>query len=72
MKDYTTFLKLQEASMSKQAEAKRQGYEGNTNNASTKDQQANNGTSQGKDQPNQGHDNDGGYVPSKGHITTMI
>jgi hypothetical protein len=72
MKDCTTFLKLQEAAMSKQAEAKRQGYEGNTNNTSTKDQQANHGAPQGQDQPNQGHDNDGGYVPSKGHITAMI
>jgi hypothetical protein len=72
MKDCTTFLKLQKAAISKQAEAKRQGYEGNTNNASAKDQQANNRTPQGQDQPNQGHDNDGGYVPSKGHITTMI
>jgi hypothetical protein len=35
MKDCTTFLKLQEAAMSKQAEAKRQGYEGNTNNVPT-------------------------------------
>jgi hypothetical protein len=52
MKDCTTFLKLQEAAISKQAEAKRQGYEGNTNNAPTKDQQANNGASQGQDQPN--------------------
>jgi hypothetical protein len=72
MKDCTTFLKLQEAAISKQAKAKRQGYEGNTNNAPTKSQQANNGASQGQDQPNQGHDNDGGYVPSKGHITAMI
>jgi hypothetical protein len=72
MKDCTTFLKLQEAAMSKQAEAKRQGYDGNTNNAPTKDQHANNGASQGQEKPNQGHDNDGGYVPSKGHITTMI
>jgi hypothetical protein len=72
MKDCTTFLKLQEAAMRKQAEAKRQGYEGNTNNTSTKDQQANHGAPQGQDQPNQGHDNDGGYVPSKGHITAMI
>jgi hypothetical protein len=72
IKDCTTFLKLQEAAISKQAEAKRQGYKGNTNNASAKDQQANNGTPQGQDQPNQGHDNDGGYVLSKGHITTMI
>jgi hypothetical protein len=35
MKDCKTFLKLQEAAISKQAEAKRQGYEGNTNNAPT-------------------------------------
>jgi hypothetical protein len=72
MKDCTMFLKLQEAAISKQAEAKRQGYDENTKNAPTKDQQANNGTSQGQDQLNQGHDNDGGYVPSKGNITAMI
>jgi hypothetical protein len=72
MKDCTTFLKLQEAAISKQAEAKRQGYDRNTNNAPTKDQQVNNGASQGQEQPNQGHDTDGGYVPSKGHITAMI
>jgi hypothetical protein len=71
MKDCTTFLKLQEAALNKQAEAKRQGYEGNTNNAPAS-QQGNNGVPQNQDQPNQGHDNDGGYVPSKGHITTMI
>jgi hypothetical protein len=71
MKDCTTFLKLQEASLNKQAEAKRQGYEGNTSNAPA-NQQGNNGVPQGQDQPNQGHDNDGGYVPSKGHITAMI
>jgi hypothetical protein len=72
MKDCTTFLKLQDAAISKQAKAKRQGYEGKTNNVPTKDQQANNGASQGQDQPNEGHNNDGGYVPSKGHITAMI
>jgi hypothetical protein len=72
MKDCTMFLKLQEAAIGKQAEAKRQGYEGNTNNAPAKNQQANNGASQGQDQPNQGHDNDRGYVPSKGHMTAMI
>jgi hypothetical protein len=66
-----TFLKLQEAAMSKQAEAKRQGYEGSANNAPTS-QQGNNGAPQGQDQPNQGHDNDGGYVPSKWHITVII
>jgi hypothetical protein len=45
MKDCTMFLKLQEAAMSKQAKAKRQGYEGNTNNAPTR-QQGNNGAPQ--------------------------
>jgi hypothetical protein len=72
MKDCKTFLKLQEATVNKQAEAKRQGYEGNTNNAPTMTQQANNGALQGQNQPSQGNDNDGGYIPSKGHITTMI
>jgi hypothetical protein len=45
MKDCKTFLKLQEASVNKQAEAKRQGYEGNTSNAPATTQQANNGAS---------------------------
>jgi hypothetical protein len=71
MKDCTTFLKLQKAALNKQAEAKKQGYEGNTNNAPAS-QQGNNGVNQGQDQPNQGHDNDGGYVPFKGHIIAMI
>jgi hypothetical protein len=72
MKDCKTFLKLWEVAISKQAEAKRQRYERNTNNVPTTAQQRNNGASQGQDQPNQVHDNDGGYVPSKGHITAMI
>jgi hypothetical protein len=72
MKDCKTFLKLQEAAVNKQAEARRQGYEGNTNNAPPSTQQANNGASQGQNQPSQGNDNEGGYIPSKGHITTMI
>jgi hypothetical protein len=71
MKDCTMFLKLQEAVLNKQAEAKRQGYEGNANNVPAS-QQGNNGAPQGQDQPNQRHDNDGGYVPSKGNITAMI
>jgi hypothetical protein len=71
MKDCTTFLKLQEAALNKQAEAKWKGYEGNTNNAPAS-QQGNNGVLQGQDQPNQGCDDDEGYVPSKGHITAMI
>jgi hypothetical protein len=71
MKDCTIFLKLQEAALNKQAEAKRKGYKGNTNNAPAS-QQGNNGALQGQDQPNQGRDDDEEYVPSKGHITTMI
>jgi hypothetical protein len=70
MKDCTMFLKLQEAALSKQTKAKRQGYE--ENNKPPTSQQGNNGAPQGQDQPSQGHDDDGGYVPSKGHITTMI
>jgi hypothetical protein len=65
------FLKLQEAALNMQAEAKRQGYEGNTNSAPA-NQQGNNVVPQGQDQPNQGRDDDGGYVPSKGHIAAMI
>jgi hypothetical protein len=48
MKDCTIFLKLQEVAMRKQVEAKRQGYEGNTSNAPTPMQQANNGDLQGQ------------------------
>jgi hypothetical protein len=46
MKDCTTFLKLQEAALSKKTEAKLQGYEGNSNNATTS-QQGNNRANQG-------------------------
>jgi hypothetical protein len=72
MKDYKTFLKLQEAAGNKQAKARRQGYKGNTNSAPSSSQQANNGAAQGQNQPNPGNDNDGGYIPSKGHIAAMI
>jgi hypothetical protein len=72
MKDCKTFLKLQEVAGNKQAKARRQGYEGNTNNTTLANQQPNNKTTQGQSQPNQGNDNDGGYIPSKGHITAMI
>jgi hypothetical protein len=65
------FLKLQEAALNKQAEAKRQGYEGNTSNTPAT-QQGNNGAPKGQDQSNQGRDDDEGYVSSKGHITAMI
>jgi hypothetical protein len=71
MKDCKTFLKLQEAVGNKQAKARRQGYEGNTNNTPPSNQQANNRATQGQNQPSQGNDNEGGYIPSKGHITAM-
>jgi hypothetical protein len=71
MKDCTTFLKLQEAALNKQAKAKQQGYEGNTSNAPAT-QQGNSGVPKGQDQSNQGHDDDEGYLPSKGYITAMI
>jgi hypothetical protein len=71
MKDCTTFLRLKEAAINKQSEARRQGFEG-SNNPPT-NQQGNNGAPQGQDQQNKGHDDDDeGYVPSKGHITAMI
>jgi hypothetical protein len=72
MKDCKTFLKLQEAAGNKQAEARRQGYEGNTNNTPPSNQQANNRAVQGQNQPSQGNDNEEGYISSKGHITVMI
>jgi hypothetical protein len=51
MKDCTTFLKLQEAALNKQAEAKQQGYEGNTSNTPAT-QQGNSGAPKGQDQSN--------------------
>jgi hypothetical protein len=71
MKDCTMFLKLQEAALNKQAEAKQQGYEGNASNTPIT-QQRNNGAPKGQDQSNQGRDDDEGYIPSKGHIAAMI
>jgi hypothetical protein len=71
MKDCTTFLKLQEAALNKQAEAKCQGYEGNTSNVPAT-QQRNSGAPKGQDQSNQGCDDEEGYVPSKGHVIAMI
>jgi hypothetical protein len=57
---------------SQQTNQSKEGYEGNTNNAPTMTQQANNGASQGQNQPSQENDNDGGYILSKGYITAMI
>jgi hypothetical protein len=48
MKDCRTILKLQEAVGNKQAEARRQGYEGNTRNIPPKNQQATNGAALGQ------------------------
>jgi hypothetical protein len=72
MKDCRTFLKLQEVAGNKQAQARSQGYDGNTNNTPPTNQQATNRAAQGQGQQNQGNENEGGYIPSKGHITTNI
>jgi hypothetical protein len=72
MKDCRTFLKLQEAIVYKQADARRQGYDESTSDAPPANQQATNGAAQGQNHPNQGNENDGGYIPSKGHISAMI
>jgi hypothetical protein len=50
MKDCRTFLKLQEAVGFKQAEAKSQGYRGDTNNTPPSNQQQTNGATQGHGQ----------------------
>jgi hypothetical protein len=67
MKDCTMFFKLQEATLNKQAEAKRQGYEGNIGNAPAT-QQGNNGAPKGQDQSNQGRDNDKDMFHLKGTL----
>jgi hypothetical protein len=72
MKDCRTFIKLQEAVGYQQAQARRKGYDENTNNTPPANIQAANGATQGQSQPNQGNENDGGYIPSKGHISVMI
>jgi hypothetical protein len=72
MKDCKIFIKLQEAVGYKQAKARRQGYDGNTNNAPPANQQTANGAAQGQSQPNQGNENDGGNIPSKGNVSVMI
>jgi hypothetical protein len=64
-------MKLQEAALNKQTEAKWQGYDRNTRNTPTT-QQGNSGAPKIQDQPNQGREDDEGYIPSKGHIIAMI
>jgi hypothetical protein len=51
MKDCRTFLKLQEAVRYKQAEVRRQEYDGNTSNVPPANQQVTNGAAQGQNQP---------------------
>jgi hypothetical protein len=64
MKDCRTFIKLQEAVGSKQAEARNQGYAGApglaANNASPPNIPPANGVVQVQGQPNQGNQNDRG------------
>jgi hypothetical protein len=52
MKDCRTFLKLQEAVVRKQVEARRQGYDGSTSDAPPANQEATKGVAQGQNQPN--------------------
>jgi hypothetical protein len=74
MKDCRTFIKLQEATRSKQAEASNQVYAGtlgtSANNAPLQHPPQANEATQG--QQKRSNQNDGGYIPSKGHITAMI
>jgi hypothetical protein len=72
MKDFRTFLKLQEAVGFKQAEAKSQGYGGAINNTPSANQQPTNETPQGQGQPDKSNENDGSYIPYKGYIAAMI
>jgi hypothetical protein len=72
MKDFRTFLKLQEAVGFKQAEAKSQGYGGAINKMPSTNQQPTNRAPQGQGQPDKSNENDGGYIPYKGHIVEMI
>jgi hypothetical protein len=64
MKDCQTFIKLQEAAGSKQAEAMNQGYAGTpgtvTNNAPLPHPPPANRAAQVQGQQNQGNQNDGG------------
>jgi hypothetical protein len=76
MKDFRTFIKLQEAAGSKQVEARNQWYVGTpgiaANSAPLQHPPPANEATQGQEQQNQCNQNDRGYIPSKGHITAMI
>jgi hypothetical protein len=75
MKDCRTFIRLQEAAGSKQAEARNQGYAGTpraaTNNAPPQHPLVNE-SAQGQGQQKLSNQNNGGYILSKGHIAAMI
>jgi hypothetical protein len=72
MKDCRTFIRLQEAEGSKQAEVRNQGYavtRGAAANNAPLQHPSMNGAAQGQGQQNQSNQNNGGYIPSKWHIT---
>jgi hypothetical protein len=73
MKDCLTFIKLQEAVGSKQAEAWSQGYTGTPRSSiyHAPPPPPNNGAALAQGQQNQGNQNNGGYISSKGHIAAM-
>jgi hypothetical protein len=76
MRDCHTFIKLQEAAGSKQAEARNQGYLGMPGsveyNAPPLPPMPVNGAVQAQGQQNSVNQNSGRYIPSKGHIAAMI
>jgi hypothetical protein len=80
MKDCRSFIKLQEAAGSKQAEARSQEYARTPGTTTTTYNappppllRANKAApAQGHCQQNQGNKNDRRYISSKGHIATMI
>jgi hypothetical protein len=76
MRDYHTFIKLQEAAGSKQAEARNQGYTGMPGlvayNAPPPPPMPANGAVQAQGQQNPVNQNSGRDIPSKGHIAAMI
>jgi hypothetical protein len=78
MRNYRTFLKLQEAVGSKQTEAQNQGYARAPGSIAYNAPPPpppplpSNGGATNQGQPNLINQNNGGYIPSRGHITAMI
>jgi hypothetical protein len=76
MRDYWTFLKLQEAIGSKQAEGQKHEYAGAPRSIAYDTPPPAPLPSRGsiikQEQPNSGNQSNGGYIQSKGHRAAMI